>query len=273
MSAPAEQAAIPRLGLGTYGRTGEAGEASILDALELGYRHLDTAQTYDTEAAVGRAVERSGIARDEIFITTKVGDINLGHDRFMPSLRESLDNLRVDRIDLTLIHWPSAKDAVPFRDYMQALARAQADGMTRLIGVSNFPIALLRKAEDLLGPGAIVNNQVELHPYFQNRKLRGWCREHGVSVTAYMPLAKGRVASDPVLQRLAARHGATPAQVALAFLLQQDIIVIPASSSRENLRANLAALALSLPPADMAEIEALDRGERMIDPEKAPVWD
>jgi 2,5-diketo-D-gluconate reductase B len=264
---------IPQMGLGTYGRTGEAGLRAILTALELGYRHLDTAQTYDTEEVVGRAVAECGLPRSDIFITTKVADINLATKDFMPSLRRSLENLRVDRIDLTLIHWPSAGDAVPLADYMGSLAEAKATGMTRLIGVSNFPIAHLEKSIALLGPGEIATDQVELHPFLQQRRLRDYCRSNNISVTAYMPLAKGTVADDPVLQRIAGRHGATPAQVTLAWLLGLGIIIIPASSRRENLEGNIKAMDLSLSETELDQIAALDRGGRIVNPTKAPVWD
>jgi 2,5-diketo-D-gluconate reductase B len=263
---------IPRLGLGTYGRTGEAGLAAILDALEFGYRHLDTAQSYGTEAVIGEALGRSGL-RAEVFITTKVADTNLAKQLFMPSLHDSLRRLGVDQVDLTLIHWPSYRDAVPFGDYMRSLAEAKAMGLTRLIGVSNFTIAHLKKAAALLGEGQIVTNQVEVHPYLQNRKLREYCREAGIVVTAYMPLAQGRVAGDPVLKAIGERHGATAAAVSLAWLMQSGMAVIPASSRREHLRSNLRALSLTLTPSEMAKIEALDRNARIVDPEKAPAWD
>jgi 2,5-diketo-D-gluconate reductase B len=261
------------MGLGTYGRTGDEGARAILTALELGYRHLDTAQTYDTERVVGRAVAESGLPRSEVFITTKVADINLATKDFMPSLRRSLENLHVDQIDLTLIHWPSAGDAVPLADYMGLLAEAKATGMTRLIGVSNFPTAYLERSIALLGPGEIATDQVELHPFLQQRKLRDYCRRRGISITAYMPLAKGRVADEPALQRIAKRHQATVAQVTLSWLVALGAIVIPASSRRENLEGNIKALDLSLSPAELTEIAALDRGERIVNPAKAPAWD
>jgi 2,5-diketo-D-gluconate reductase B len=264
---------IPQMGLGTFGRTGEEGVRAILLALELGYRHFDTAQTYDTEAVVGRAVAESGLPRSEVFITTKVSDANLATKDFMPSLRLSLENLRVEQVDLTLIHWPSPRDQVPLAEYMTSLAEAKASGLTRLIGVSNFPIAYLERSVALLGHGEIVNNQVELHPFLQQRKLREYCNREGVSMTAYMPLAKGKVVHEPVIQRIAQRHGATEAQVTLAWLLKLGIIVIPASGRRENMEGNLRAADLSLSDLEMAEIAELDCGGRMIDPIKAPLWD
>ena len=268
-----ERIRIPPMGLGTYGRTGDAGAEAILAALEIGYRHLDTAQSYDTERPVGRALRRSGLKRDEVFLTTKVNTTNLSRDRFLPSVRASLEALQTDRIDLLLIHWPSPGDAVPFADYVTALAEARDRGMARLIGVSNFPVALVERARALIGADAIATNQVEVHPFLQNRALRDHCAAAGIAVTAYMPLAKGTVADDPVLQGIARRHGAEPGQVALAFLLRLGLIVIPASARPERMRSNFAATALALDDAETAAIAGLDRGGRMIDPEWGPAWD
>jgi 2,5-diketo-D-gluconate reductase B len=264
---------VPLMGLGTYGRTGEEGARAILAGLELGYRHIDTAQSYDTEAGVGWALRASRIPRGDVFLTTKVATGNLARDRFLPSLRESLDRLGVEQVDLALIHWPSHGDAVPFAEYVEALGEARALGLTRLIGVSNFPVALLERASAILGPGAIVNDQVEVHVYLQNRKLCAYCARRGITVTAYVPLAKGRVAHEPLLRRIAARHGALPSQIALAWLMQQGIAVIPASSRREHMAANLKAQDIRLCEEEMAAIGGLDRGERIIDPATAPAWD
>jgi 2,5-diketo-D-gluconate reductase B len=264
---------IPLLGLGTFGRRGSEGQAAIEAALELGYQHLDTAQTYDTEENIGRALKAGGLPRDEVFITTKIADSNLSRDRFMPSLEESLGKLGVDHVDLTLIHWPSWRDAVPFAEYMEELARAKTLGLTRLIGVSNFTIAHLEKATALLGAGEVATNQVELHPYFQNRKLADYCKANGIAVTAYMPLAKGRMCAEPVVMEIAGHHDASAAAVTLAWLLQQGMIVIPASGSRKNMAANLDAASIHLTEPEMQAIQALERGDRMINPAKSPDWD
>jgi 2,5-diketo-D-gluconate reductase B len=270
---PKGAVAIPRLGLGTYGRTGEAGLRAITAAIELGYRHLDTAQTYDTEAVIGRALRLCGVRREEMFLTTKIADVNLASADFLPSLRASLDRLGVNCVDLTLIHWPSPGDAVPLADYVGSLAAARDAGLTRLIGVSNFPSALVDRTVALLGPGQIATNQVELHPFLQNRRLRACCAAHGITMTAYMPLAGGRVMTDPVLCRLGERHGATAGAVTLAWLRQSGAVAIPASSRREHLAANLTSLSLMLSAGEMAAIDVLDRGERLINPAKAPAWD
>ncbi|UYQ71277.1 aldo/keto reductase [Pelagibacterium flavum] len=264
---------IPKLGLGTFGRTGEDGVSALLNALEIGYRHIDTAQSYDTESSVGEAVRRSGLARSEVFITTKVADTNLAKPDFLPSVEKSLETLGVDGVDLLLIHWPSDKDAVPFEDYMLALAHTQEKGWAKRIGVSNFPIALLEKAETLLGAGALSTNQVELHPFLQAPKLTAYAKEKALPLTAYMPLAKGKVSKDAVLGGIGEKHGVSAAAISLAFLMAEGHIVIPASSSSERLAQNMAAAGVTLDADDIGAIRKLDRGDRMIDPDKAPAWD
>ncbi|MEI2457389.1 2,5-didehydrogluconate reductase DkgB [Lysobacter firmicutimachus] len=265
---------IPAFGLGTYRLKGQTAIDSVRTGLELGYRHIDTAQIYGNEAEVGQAIADSGVARDTLFLTTKIWTENLSRERLIPSLRDSLAKLRTDRVDLTLIHWPSPGGAVPVAESLQALAEAQDAGLTGAIGVSNFNIALLREAFDAVGAPRIATNQVELHPYLQNRILAAFAREHGLHLTSYMTLAYGKVLADPVLSEIAARHDATVAQVALAWAMQQGHAVIPSSTRRENLAGNLRAQNLRLSEDDMARIAALDRGERLVDPEGlAPKWD
>jgi 2,5-diketo-D-gluconate reductase B len=264
---------IPQLGLGTFGRNGNDGMVAILTAIEIGYRHLDTAQSYDTESSVGEAVRRSGLPRDDFFITTKVADTNLDTASFMPSVEKSLQTIGVDQVDLLLIHWPSQHDQVPFEDYMLALAEAKAKGFARLIGVSNFPIADLERTRALLGDGAIATDQVEIHPYLQSPKLRDYARSRGLALTAYQPLNKGKVHDDPALAAIGEAHGVNAAAVALAFLMGEGHAVIPASSSRTNLEANFAALKVRLTEAEMEQIRGLDRAERRINPAKSPRWD
>jgi 2,5-diketo-D-gluconate reductase B len=264
---------IPPLGLGTFGRTGEAGMAAILSAIELGYRHLDTAQSYDSERPVAEAMRRSGLPREAFFVTTKVADTNLARADFAPSVARSLEALGVDQVDLLLIHWPSHRHAVPLEDYLTALAEAQQAGQARLIGVSNFTIELLDRARALLGDGALATNQVEIHPYLQAPKLRAHARALGLPLTAYEPLVRGQVAHDPVLQAIGARHGVGAVPVALAFLMAEGHIVIPASTNPDNLAANLTAREVRLGADDIAAIRALDRGHRTINPAKAPTWD
>lgn len=265
--------AMPRLGLGTWQLSGQGAIAAILSALEIGYRHFDTAQLYDNEAAVGAAIRQSGLPRAEIFVTTKIAPGNLADLR--TSLEASLERLGVDQVDLTLIHWPAAQDpdAVTMEDYLPALAAAQDDGLTRLIGVSNFSIALIDKARVILNDRPILTNQVEAHVYLQNRKLAGHCKALGISLSAYVPLARGRVAEDPQLQQIGRNHSATPTQVALAFLLQQGHTVLPKSSDPIRQRSNFAAQFIHLTDEELAQLAMLDRGMRLVNAAWAPEWD
>jgi len=267
---------IPQLGLGTFRLKDQQVIDSVTMGLELGYRHIDTAQIYGNEAEVGQAIAASGVPRDDLFVTTKIWTEHLGRDALRASLETSLEKLKLDRVDLTLIHWPSPGDALPVAEYMEALAQAQAAGLTRAIGVSNFTVRHLKQAIDAIdaiGAPAIATNQIELHPFLQNRKVAGFMREQGIHLTAYMPLAYGKVMEDAVLRRIAAVRDATPAQVALAWLMQQGYAVIPSSTRRANLESNLAAARLTLTAGEMAEIAALDRGERLANPAFAPQWD
>lgn len=265
---------IPAFGLGTFRLKDQVVVDSVRNALELGYRAIDTAQIYGNEAEVGEAIAASGVPRAELFVTTKVWTDNLAPDTLLPSLRQSLDKLRSDYVDLTLMHWPSPRDAVPMAGYLHALADARRQGLTRQIGLSNFTIALTEQAIAILGADAIATNQIEVHPYLQNRKLIGYLQQQGIHVTSYMTLAYGKVLQDPAIVTIAERHAATPAQVALAWALQQGYAVIPSSTKRENLASNLLAQSLRLEDADMAQIATLDRGERLANPAGiAPDWD
>lgn len=263
---------MPPFGLGTFRLKGQTVIDSVRSGLALGYRHIDTAQIYGNEAEVGQAIADSGVARDELFITTKVWTDNLG-DNLIPSLEESLRKLRVEQVDLTLIHWPSPDDALPVADYLGRLQEAKRQGLTRAIGVSNFTIAHLEQAIAAVGAGEIATNQVEIHPFLQNRPLAAYAREQGIHLTAYMPLAYGKVMDDPVLGRIADAHGASPAQVALAWLLQQGYAVIPSSTRQEHQQSNLEARTLKLGDEEMTAIAGLDRGERLANPGFAPRWD
>ncbi len=264
---------IPQFGLGTSKRTGPEGIAAIEAAIEVGYRHLDSAQDYMNERECGIAVAASGIPREDFFLVTKVSTSNLGPGQVMPSLQRSAEALGVDVIDLALIHWPAKNGEYPLETYMPQIAEAHASGLARRIGVSNFPIAYIERAIELVGEGVLVNNQVEVHPFLQNRKLVDHCHSRGIDVTCYMPLAGGRVAEDAEIRRIAEKHRATPEQVALAFLMAQGLIVIPSSTNRERLHSNIGALEVVLDEDDMASISALDRGERLIIREWEPVFD
>ncbi len=265
---------IPAFGLGTFRLKGEVVMESVRNGLELGYRAIDTAQIYGNEAEVGQAIATSGVARDEIFLTTKIWTENLSRDKLIPSLRDSLSKLQTDHVDLMLVHWPSPGNAISVAETMSALAEAQTQGLTRQIGVSNFTIDLMRQAIAAVGAQAIATNQIELHPYLQNRKVAEFARSQGIHITSYMTLAYGKVLQDATIRRIAERHAATPAQVTLAWAMQLGYAVIPSSTKRANLESNLKAQTLTLSGKDMEEIAALDRGERLTSPEGlAPAWD
>jgi len=264
---------IPPFGLGTFRLKDQQVIDSVTTGLELGYRHIDTAQIYGNEAEVGQAIATSGVARGDLFITTKIWTENLSGDRLLDSLKESLQKLRVDQVDLTLIHWPSPNDALPVADYVATLAEAKRQGLTRLIGISNFTIAHMSAAIDAVGAAEIATNQVEIHPFLQNRKVVDFARENGIHLTAYMPLAYGKVMQDATLLDIAGKHGVSAAQVALAWSLQQGLAVIPSSTKRANLEGNLQAVKIKLSDQEMKAIAALDRGERLANPGFAPKWD
>jgi 2,5-diketo-D-gluconate reductase B len=265
---------IPSFGLGTFRLTGQAVIDSVKSALELGYRTIDTAQIYKNEAEVGQAIAESGVPREELFITTKIWVDHYAADKLIPSLRESLAKLRTDHVDLLLIHWPAPGNGVELPEYMQALAEAKHQGLTRQIGISNFNIELTRQAIAVVGQGEIATNQIELSPYLQNRKLTAFLQEQGITTTSYMTLAYGKVLKDPLLAEIAAKHKATVAQVALAWALQLGYAVIPSSTKRENLASNLLAQSLRLDADDMARIATLERNGREVSPDGlAPAWD
>ncbi|MEQ1902257.1 MAG: aldo/keto reductase [Devosia sp.] len=265
---------IPRIGFGTYARTGEEGISMIGLALEAGYRHLDTAQTYDTEREVGEAFRRSGLGRDEVLFTTKITGANCQPGKLIPSLRRSAETMGLDSLDLTLIHWPVGPSGrLPMAAYLPELVEAQTLGLTRLIGVSNFTIADLEEAETLIGPGRIVTNQFERHPLLRNQKLVDFCLSKGIAVTCYLPLARGRCAGVAAIETVARHHGATPHQIALAASLNEGHIVIPTSGRPDRIRENFAASAIRLSQAELDLIATADRNERQINPVWSPAWD
>jgi len=265
---------VPAFGLGTFRLKGQVVIDSVSNALDLGYRAIDTAQIYENEAEVGQAIAESGVARDELFITSKIWVSNFAREQLIPSLEESLKKLRTDHLDLTLIHWPSPDNAVPVAEFMGALLEAKEKGLTRQIGVSNFTIALMKEAIAAVGAENIATNQIELHPYLQNRKVVEFAQSQVIHITSYMTLAYGEVLKDPVIMAIADRNNATAAQVTLAWAMQLGYSVIPSSTRRSNLESNLKACSLKLSDDDMARIAALDRGHRLTNPQSvAPAWD
>ncbi|CRM85256.1 2,5-didehydrogluconate reductase DkgB [Pseudomonas sp. 25 R 14] len=265
---------IPAFGLGTFRLQGQVVIDSVSTGLDLGYRVIDTAQIYENEADVGQAIADSGIPRDELFITSKIWIANFAQGQLIPSLRESLRKLKTDYLDLTLIHWPSPENQVPVAEFMGQLLEAKHLGLTRQIGISNFTVALMKEAIAAVGAEHIATHQIELHPYLQNRTVVDFATRHGIHITSYMTLAYGEVLKDPVIQAIAERNHATPAQVALAWAMQLGYAVIPSSTQRANLHSNLKAVQLTLSEADMAQIAGLERGHRLTSPKGiAPQWD
>lgn len=259
---------MPVLGYGTWLLTGDDCLAGVEDALRLGYRHIDTAQIYGNEREVGAAIRASGVPREQIFLTTKVWHTVLSREGVLRTTPESLERLGVDHVDLLLVHWPSP--SVPLEETLGALLEVQAQGLTRHIGVSNFPSAQLRRAREL---APIACNQVEHHVYLDQAAVWEACADDAVLV-AYSPIARGQVLTDPVLQRIGAAHGKSPAQVALRYLVERNRVVIPKASSAKNRRENLAIFDFSLSDAERAEIATLARPDgRLIEPPWAPTWD
>jgi 2,5-diketo-D-gluconate reductase B len=263
---------LPMLGLGTFRLQGQQAFEAVSSAIDIGYRLIDTAQMYDNEVEVGKAVAASKVPRGDIVVTTKIWPDNF--QRLVASLRESLARLGMEQVDLTLLHWPAPASGVPLADTLRALMEAKAAGLTRHIGVSNFNIALMKQAVATAGAGEIATNQIELSPYLQNRKVAGFAATQGVRITSYMTLARGKVTGDGTLKKIAKRHDASAAQVALAWAMQLGHTVIPSSTRRDHLEANFGALELRLGEDDMMQIAGLERGGRMVDPAGLrPDWD
>jgi 2,5-diketo-D-gluconate reductase B len=266
-------ARIPRLGFGTWELRGRHAQAMVETALELGYRHLDTAQMYGNEAEVGAAIRAVGLPRAEIFVTTKVWPDRFRAGDLERSAEESLARLGLDAIDLLLLHWPNPN--VPLAETLAALERVAARGIARHLGVSNFTVALLDEAL-ALAARPLVCNQVEYHAKLDQSALLARVRGAGMALTAYCPLARGKLVLDPVLQRIGARHRKSAGQVALRWLVQQDgVIAIPRSGKPEHARANIAIFDFALSAEEMAEIDRLAQGRgRVVDlPGLAPDWD
>jgi 2,5-diketo-D-gluconate reductase B len=264
---------IPQLGYGTWQRAGDACYRGVRDALEVGYRHIDTAEGYENEAEVGRALADVALPRDEVWVTTKVAPESFGPGQLRPHVEASLDKLGLDQVDLLLLHYPSINDEYEIEDYMAQFAEVYDDGLARHIGVSNFTKHYLDRALELLGDRKILTNQVEVHVLMQNRPIVEHCRNHYIPVTAYSPLARGAVKDDPLLGDMAAEKGITPAQLAIAFLLAENHVVIPSAGSRERIAENFAAQEVELAPREIAELRRYDQGKRLVNGPWCPVWD
>lgn len=264
--------AIPALGFGVFRMSDAEVERIVPVALEAGFRHFDTAQIYRNEAALGRALQAAGVRRDDLFLTTKVWVDNYHVHRFAAAVDESLDKLRIDRVDLLLLHWPGAE--VPVAAQVEMLNAVQAAGKARFIGVSNQNIAQMQESI-ALSAAPIVTNQVELHPYLPQHGLAAAARAGDVALTAYYGMADGAVPTDPVLRRIGAKHGKTAAQVGLRWLVQRGHVALSKTANPARVKENFAIFDFALDAADMAAIAGLSRpdGRIVSPPDLAPAWD
>ena len=267
----ANGARIPLIGLGTWDLRGKTCARMVEEALELGYRHIDTAAMYGNEEAIGEGLRASGVPRDEVFVTTKVWSSDLRARDFERSARDSIRKLKLPSVDLLLIHWPNP--SIPLKETIGALCKMKREGVARHVGVSNFTVALIEEAVGY-ATEPLVNNQIECHPYLDQAKVIAASGKRGLSVTAYSPIARGRVKGDAVLARIGKAHGKTAAQVCLRYLVQHDVIVIPRTSRSERLTENFAIFDFKLTPAEMKEIAGLAHpGGRIVEWGGTPEWD
>ena len=262
---------LPRLGLGTFRMQGDVCRAAVESALALGYRHIDTAEMYGNEDAIGAAIAASSVARGDLHITTKVWNENLAPDAMRRAFDSSLKKLRLDQIDLYLVHWPAPVMNLPAM--FETLMKLQQEGRTRAIGVANFNIALLKTVvEEIKAP--IACNQIEYHVMLDQTPVLKYLRAKSIPLVAYCPLAQGRAASDETLMEIGRKHGASAAQVALKWLLDQDgVAAIPKASRAESQKANLDALNVGLDDEDIRAIAGLPKDKRFVNPGFAPAWD
>jgi len=262
---------VPEIGLGTFKLIGKQCEQTVKKALQLGYRHIDTAQMYKNEIEVGRAIKSSRVEREEVFITTKLWHTNLDHDDVLTTAEDSLRSLETDYVDLLLIHWPNSQ--YDLNKTLEAMLILRDQGKVLNIGVSNFPMNLLKKANEEIG-APVFCNQVEYHPFLGQFDLLDYAAENDIMVTAYSPLAQGRVTEDPLLNKLAEKYGKTPAQIALRWLIEQEqVVAIPKASSTEHLEENMDVYDFHLEDDDFYAIDDLDKNNRLISPDFAPEWD
>ena len=271
----AKGAKIPAIGLGTMTLMDAVCVEAVETALRLGYRHIDTAERYRNETAVGEGLRHgaraAGLAREDVFVTTKVYHDRLAAADFERSFDQSLKNLELSWVDLLLIHWPNPK--VPLKETLDVLCKARRDGRAKHVGVANFTTSLLQDAVKLASEPLVVN-QIEVHPFIDQDKVLAACRAHGLAVTAYCPLARGQVPGNDVLARIGKAHGKTSAQIALRYLVQHGIIPIPRTSKADHLAANLAIFDFTLSDAEMTEIARLKQTAlRVVNPPHAPRWD
>ena len=268
-------ATIPAIGYGTWPLKGEECSRAVATAIETGYRHIDTAAMYDNEASVGEGLRAGGVARDKLWVTTKVWWENIGDGAMQRSAEASLKRLGVDQVDLFLIHWPNP--AIPVKESIKALNDVKRSGMARNIGVSNFTTALLDEAVSR-SDEPIVTNQCEYHPHLDQSKVLEACRKHGVAFVSYCPLGRGAVGgvlSEPAVQEMAERYERTPAQVILRWHLQQpNVIAVPKSGNPKRIVENFNVTGFELSDADMKTLSGLAKPDgRVVNLAFAPKWD
>jgi 2,5-diketo-D-gluconate reductase B len=261
---------IPRIGLGTFGMDSDQATHIVETALDVGYRHIDTAILYENEGAVGAGMKGSGVPRDQIFLTTKIPRTHASATDAPRAARESLNRLGLDYVDLLLLHWPN--DAVPPEETFEALVPLVESGEVRALGMSNANTSLVRQ---VLKVTALANIQVEHHPYLPQEALLDLVAEEGMTLTAYSPFAQGRVFSDPVLNSIGAKHNKSAGQVALRWILDKPrTVVIPKTATASRLGQNLAIQDFELDPEDVARIDALGAERfRIFDPPFPVTWD
>jgi diketogulonate reductase-like aldo/keto reductase len=259
---------MPMLGMGTWENDDHDQCAeSVETALEMGYRHIDTAQAYRNEEAVGEGIAAADVDREDIFLATKVWISKLSHEDVLRSTENSLDKLGVDYVDLLYVHWPA--DQYDPDGTLSAFDELYDEGLTRNVGVSNFePEHIDRASQELDAP--VFANQVEMHPFLQQEELRAYAADNDIELVAYSPLARGDVMDDPTLGEIAEKHGVSEAQVSLAWLREKGVTAIPKATGEAHIQDNFESLALELDDEDVAAIDDLDRGERQVHPDFAP---
>jgi len=264
---------IPALGFGTWDLRGESAARSVEYALETGYRHIDTAEMYNNEEAVGKGIKNAPVDREDIFLTTKVWHNHLEPETLKQTLEDSLRRLSTDYVDLLLIHWP--KPGLDHEEPLTAMAELREAGKVKHVGVSNFTVDQMREAQNV-SPAPIFCNQVEYHPYLSQAPVLEYCQENDIVLTAYCPLARGDVFDDETVQDIAMAHGKNPSQVVLRWLLQQDnVAAIPRSGNKAHIRENFHIFDFELSEDEMKRISALEQGHRICEGVgvPSPDWD
>ncbi|KQT48739.1 2,5-didehydrogluconate reductase [Aureimonas sp. Leaf454] len=269
----ANGARIPAIGFGTYTLKGLEATDMVTNAIAAGYRHIDTARMYANEVEVGEGIRRSDVPRDDIFITTKIWRDDLAADRFADASETAIEALGIGPVDLLLIHWPNAD--IPLEESIEALNAAKSRGLTRHIGVANFPSALLDEAV-AISEAPLVCNQVEYHPFLAQEAVLGACERHGMALVAYSPLGQGgEILKHPLVTGIAAKHGKAPSQIILNWEIAQNrVAAIPRTSDPDRLALNLDVFDFELSDEETRSLDVLSReGRRLVNPAFAPVWD